>query len=225
MSNIIWKWNGTDTTQFTRVLGNGSITVASSMRARRGVQIEEPCLALTTPENNTTIWLVDRPMPERYLVHFRIDSSGSGGGVNAPIFSGSGIVAYYQDNTHWVSAVLSGASPVAAGRARDGAAFRTGSTSGKALETTHCGQEIFFQVQAKNTGATPLCYIKDNLQRGGDQICFFGSGSHQLSDPSWTPTAATSSGLVINALSGSFPSTQLIYISNFIIFKHPMDWD
>lgn len=106
---VLVEWNQADVSEFTQVMGNGIGGVGSagewSISASTFPDTEVPAIRVDMlgASASPALWLFDGATPEDWGTEFMIDwwATINGGGGDAVEL---GLVFYYEDNDHWLSA-------------------------------------------------------------------------------------------------------------------------
>jgi hypothetical protein len=217
---VLWKWNETDTTQFSQVEGTATLAFQADCNPPEAhSDDQQPALILSSPGTDRSIWIVnDLVLPKRYWVLLRM-RHGRGG---------TGIVYYYADTTHYVASCHGGSTTWVNIRANNGAPATVGATP--TLDNQEYNRNgVVLEGRLPSVGVDPSLVVTMNRSPfGNDWIgpaVELGADAGVSWDVSWRSLTATSFGIMLErtgliAGSGAIDT----FISMLQVMKHPMDW-
>jgi hypothetical protein len=216
----LWKWNETDTTQFTQVAGTATLSFAADCNPPEAhSDDQQPALILSSPGTDRSIWTVNSlVLPKRYWVLLRMRHARGG----------TGVVYYYADTTHYVASCHGGSTTWVNIRANNGAPATIGATP--VLDNQEYNRNgIVIEGRLPSGGVDPsLVATMNRSPYGNDWIgpaLELGADAGVSWDVSWQSLAPTGFGIMLErtgliAGSGAIDT----FISMLQIMKHPMDY-
>lgn len=224
-SNVLWRWNETDTSQFTRTTGDATMTV-STMEGVPG----QPALLLSgTKSASTGFWYINDldNLPARYLIGFTIDERDTG------FDEGGGILYCYQDPSHWLSVFARASTNLnhSVATSTTGSAINNSITWNVEKAGVRSGNFRFLEVIRSTSATISGSFISyQSPQEAPERTNYavptiWGSGSTLFPGTGWDFSQANKAGICFNPLSAAYsPGSQYSRIGHFVIMKHPLDW-
>ena len=217
--NLLWRWNGTDVTQFTLVSGTATIAKGVLPTIHGGA----PCIYFdTTPQGvgtGRTLWTInDLPaaFPDRYILAYGKAYLGDNHQF--------GHLYYYESSTYWFSAEAQ--SDATLYRNNAGVITAAAATTPTGSKTNRVNWQSWTMHGPSSTvAAAPAPLVSSGVYPvgtntysggvGGD----FGAGAY---DAGWVGASkARGVGIVMNKL--AVATATLNYLCGMVILKHPYD--